>query len=107
MKDFRRMLPGLLISLALIAAILYFVDLKAMVEAVKAANYAILALVFVMGILWLMVRGLVWRTLLRERVSYRDTFLTLMEGYLLNNFLPFRLGEIGRAFLLSRLGTSI
>jgi uncharacterized protein (TIRG00374 family) len=24
------------------------------------------------------------------------------EGYLLNNFLPFRLGEIGRAFLLSR-----
>jgi uncharacterized protein (TIRG00374 family) len=24
------------------------------------------------------------------------------EGYLLNNFLPFRLGELGRAFLLSR-----
>jgi uncharacterized protein (TIRG00374 family) len=24
------------------------------------------------------------------------------EGYLLNNFLPFRLGEVGRAFLLSR-----
>jgi uncharacterized protein (TIRG00374 family) len=102
MKDFRRMLPGLLISLVLIAAILYFVDLKAMLEAVKAANYAILALVFILGILWLLVRGLVWRTLLRDRVSYAKVFWTLNEGYLLNNFLPFRLGEIGRAFLLSR-----
>jgi uncharacterized protein (TIRG00374 family) len=102
MKDFRRMLPGLLVSLGLIAAILYFVDLKAMLEAVKAANYAILAVVFFIGVLWLMVRGLVWRTLLRDRVSYAKVFWTLNEGYLLNNFLPFRLGEIGRAFLLSR-----
>jgi uncharacterized protein (TIRG00374 family) len=56
----------------------------------------------VLGLVWLLVRGLVWRTLLRNRVSYPDVFLTLMEGYLLNSFLPFRLGEIGRAFLLSR-----
>ncbi len=27
---------------------------------------------------------------------------TTAEGYLLNNFLPFRLGELGRAFLISR-----
>jgi glycosyltransferase 2 family protein len=102
MKDFRRMLPGLLISLVLIAAILYFVDLNAMLAAVKAANYAILAVVFILGALWLMVRGLVWRTLLRDRVAYSKVFWTLNEGYLLNNFLPFRLGELGRAFLLSR-----
>jgi len=42
MKDFRRMLPGLLVSLVLIGAILYFVDLKAMVAAVKSANYVLL-----------------------------------------------------------------
>ena len=48
------------------------------------------------------VRAVVWRTLLRDRPSYRDTLLSLGEGYLLNNFLPFRLGEIGRAFMLSR-----
>jgi uncharacterized protein (TIRG00374 family) len=102
MKDFRRMLPGLLVSIVLIGAILYFVDLNAMVAAVKAADYGILLVVTLMGVLWLLVRALVWRTLLRNRASYRDVFLTLMEGYLLNNFLPFRLGEIGRAFLLSR-----
>jgi len=33
---------------------------------------------------------------------FRTTFLTINEGYLLNNFLPLRLGELGRAFLLSR-----
>jgi uncharacterized protein (TIRG00374 family) len=102
MKDFRRMLPGLLVSVVLIGAILYFVDLKAMVAAVKAANYLLLLVFLVMGVFWLLVRGLVWRTLLRNSASFRDVFLSLMEGYLLNNFLPFRLGEIGRAFLLSR-----
>lgn len=102
MKDFRKMLPGLLISLTLVAAILYFVDLRAVLEAFQKANYGLLLVVFLLGVAWLLVRGVVWRTLLRERASYRDVFLTLMEGYLLNNFLPFRLGEIGRAFLLSR-----
>ncbi len=100
--DFRRMLPGLIISLALIAAILYFVDLQAMFNAIKAANYIILLVVFILAFLWMLVRAVVWRILLREKASFQDVFITLMEGYLLNNFLPFRLGEIGRAFLLSR-----
>jgi len=43
-----------------------------------------------------------WRTLLRNKPSYKVTFFSLSEGYLMNNFLPFRLGEVGRAFLLSR-----
>ncbi len=102
LKDLRRMIPGLIISVILVVVILKFVDLKAMLAAIQAADYRILLAVPGLGIAWLMVRGLVWRTLLRNRASYRDVFLTLMEGYLLNNFLPFRLGEIGRAFLLSR-----
>jgi uncharacterized protein (TIRG00374 family) len=102
LKDTRRMLPGLIISVILAAVILYFVDLRQTFAAIKAANYGLLLVVLFLGVLWLLVRGLVWRTLLRNRASYRDVFLTLMEGYLLNSFLPFRLGEIGRAFLLSR-----
>ncbi len=35
-------------------------------------------------------------------LSYSAVFWTVGEGYILNNFLPFRLGELGRAFLLSR-----
>jgi uncharacterized protein (TIRG00374 family) len=102
MKDVKRWLPGAIISILLIAAILYFVDLRAMLEAIRRANYGLLAIALATGFLWMAVRAIVWRTLLRDRPSYRDVFFTVGEGYLLNNFLPFRLGEIGRAFLLSR-----
>ena len=102
MKDAKRWLPGALISILLIAAILYFVDLSAMVEAIRNANYGLLAIALVIGFIWMGIRAIVWRTLLRERASLKDVFFTVGEGYLLNNFLPFRLGEIGRAFLLSR-----
>jgi uncharacterized protein (TIRG00374 family) len=102
MKGSKRWLPGALISILLIAAILHFVDLPAMLAAVRAADYRILAIAMTSSFLWLAVRAIVWRTLLRNQASYRDVFFTVGEGYLLNNFLPFRLGEIGRAFLLSR-----
>ncbi|MFZ5911663.1 MAG: lysylphosphatidylglycerol synthase transmembrane domain-containing protein [Chloroflexota bacterium] len=102
MKDIKRWLPGALVSALLIAAILYFVDFRQMAEAIRSANYLILLAALPLSFVWLAVRAIVWRTLLRERASYKDVFLTLGEGYLLNNFLPFRLGEIGKAFLLSR-----
>jgi uncharacterized protein (TIRG00374 family) len=102
MKDVKRWLPGALVSLVLIAVILYFVDLRAMLNAIRNANYTLLGIGTVLGFVWIAIRAIVWRTLLRNRASYTDVFFTIGEGYLLNNFLPFRLGEIGRAFLLSR-----
>jgi uncharacterized protein (TIRG00374 family) len=102
LKNAKRWLPGTLISLLLIAAILFFVDWSKVLAALRAANYWILAVATVLSFAWMAVRAIVWRTLLRERAPYGVVFLTLNEGYLLNNFLPFRLGEFGRAFLLSR-----
>ncbi len=101
-NDARRWLPGALISLLLVAAILYFVDLPRVVDALRSADYRLLALALVLSFVWMIVRAVVWRTLLRGRAPYGLVLLTLGEGYLMNNFLPFRLGELGRAFLLSR-----
>ena len=101
-KSARRWLPGVVISLIAILAIVHYVDLHRFVEAIRSANYWLLLAFLLTSVIWLMVRGIVWLTLLRGRASYRDVFWTLCEGYLLNNFLPFRLGEIGRAFLLGR-----
>ncbi len=102
MKDVKRWLPGALVSIALIAAILYFVDFQTMWKSIRAADYRILMGSVVLSFVWMMVRAKVWQTLLRDRPTYKDVLFTTAEGYLLNNFLPFRLGEIGRAFLLSR-----
>ncbi|HEX2697724.1 MAG TPA: lysylphosphatidylglycerol synthase transmembrane domain-containing protein [Anaerolineales bacterium] len=102
MKDIKRWLPGALISLLLIAAILYFVDIPKMINAIGSADYRFIGVATVLSFAWLPVRAIVWRTLLRERAPYIEVFHSLNAGYLLNAFLPFRLGEIGRAFLLSR-----
>jgi len=102
MKDAKRWLPGALVSILLIAAILYFVDLRVMLEAIRNANRTLLAIALAIGFGWMGLRGMVWWTLLRNRGTYADVFWSLCAGYLLNNILPFRLGELGRAFLLSR-----
>ena len=102
MKDWKRWLPGVIISVGLIAAVLYFVDLQKTFNALRNANYILLGSALILGFVWIAVRAQVWRTLLRDKPSYSDTFWTVGEGYILNNFLPFRLGEWGRAFLLSR-----
>ncbi len=102
LKDSKRWLPGVLVSVALIAAILYFVDFNTLLSALRHADYRLLALASLLSFVWMFVRAKVWQTLLRDRPTYKDVLFTVGEGYLLNNFLPFRLGEVGRAFLLSR-----
>jgi uncharacterized protein (TIRG00374 family) len=100
--NWRRVIPGLLISALAIVAILYLVDLDRMIDALRMADYRFVALMFLMTLIWLLVRTIVWRTLLQEQATYKQVFMTVNEGYLLNNVLPFRLGEVGRAFLLGR-----
>lgn len=102
LKNSKRWLPGALVSMTLIAAILYFVDFQTMWNSIRAADYRLLLGSAVLSFVWMMVRAKVWKTLLRDKPTYKDVLFTTAEGYLLNNFLPFRLGEIGRAFLLSR-----
>ena len=101
-QNWKRILPGLLVSLVALAAVFSLVDFDQFVIAVQQADLRFLGASVLVSLLWLAVRGLVWRTLLQEKATYRDVFLTLNEGYLLNNILPFRLGEVGRAFLLGR-----
>ena len=102
MKDIKRLIPGAIISILLIGAILYFIDFQTLWNAIKNANYKILAGSAVLSFVWMFGRAKVWHTLLRDKPKYIDTLFAAAEGYLLNTFLPFRLGEIGRAFLLSR-----
>lgn len=95
-------LPGAIISIVVIGIILYFVDFRTLADAVRNANYAILSVSALLSFVWMGIRAKVWQTLLRDKPRYVDVLFAAGEGYLLNNFLPFRLGELGRAFLLSR-----
>jgi uncharacterized protein (TIRG00374 family) len=101
-QERRKLLIGVVVSLVCLAIVLWFADLGQLIRAVQMANYGIVSLAFLVSFIWLLARGMVWRTLLQEKASYSHTLFSVAEGYLLNNFLPFRLGEVGRAYLLSQ-----
>ncbi|HUF37844.1 MAG TPA: lysylphosphatidylglycerol synthase transmembrane domain-containing protein [Anaerolineales bacterium] len=102
LRDLRRSWPGLLISLICLVAVFSIADFRKLKEAIALADYGYVAPALVVFLLAFVTRAFAWRALLKEKATPVQTFFALNEGYLLNNLLPFRLGEIGRGFLLSR-----
>ncbi len=101
-KDWQRILPGFIVSAICIAIILILVKPGDLFRAISLADIRLVLIGGIFTLLWLVARTFLWRTLLQEKATYHQVFFTLAEGYFLNNFLPFRLGEVARAFLLSR-----
>jgi len=103
-RDLRRILPGLVVSLIALTIVFYVVDWRDVITAFRQAEYTYLLLALPIYLISYALRALAWRTLLKEEASFKRVFLTMSAGYLLNNILPFRLGELGRSFLLGRRG---
>lgn len=101
-QDWIKILLGITVSVISLTVILYFIDLDRVIAALRVADYRFVALLFVVSLFWTVVRAAAWRTLLQEQAKFLDVYLAINEGYLLNNVLPLRLGEVGRAFLLAR-----
>ena len=95
-----RLLPGLLVTVAAVAALLLIVDLSELQRAFSGRDFSSIPLVAVLFLGTVASRAMAWRTSLLEQASFKDCFFVLNQGYLLNNVLPFRLGELGRAYLL-------
>jgi uncharacterized membrane protein YbhN (UPF0104 family) len=75
----KRILPGLIVSLVAIAVVLSLLDLKKFTQVIRQADLGFLLAGCCATLLWLVIRGFVWRTLLRNKASYRDSFLTINE----------------------------
>lgn len=100
--SWRQLLPGFLISaLALFFLFRYF-DWRDVMQSLRQAEWGVFSLVLPIYLISYLLRAMAWRTILKEAASFQQVFLTMNVGYLLNNILPFRLGELGRAFLLGR-----
>jgi hypothetical protein len=108
LRDIKRWLPGVLISLVFIIILAKAVDWASVVAAFQTIDLRFLVLHGLLYFASVGARALASRALLEDRPTPRDSFLVMMQGYLLNNVLPLRLGELGRAYLLGRktgLGT--
>jgi hypothetical protein len=95
---------GLLISALALWLAFRDVSLEALAGALWSADYAYLAPALALIFLGQVARAKSWQTILGHDLAWRRVFGALNAGYLLNNLLPFRLGEVGRAYLISRTG---
>ncbi len=78
------------------------VQVAEVADTLRTANYFYVLPALACIVAGLMARALSWQTILGRKVPFWRAFTALNEGYLLSNVLPFRLGELGRAYLVSR-----
>jgi uncharacterized protein (TIRG00374 family) len=102
MKRWQSLLLGLIISVGALYVALRGAHLDRVAEALRTARYgyAVAALVIVAASTY--ARGLRWSAVLRGRLSPVDATWLFNAGFLFNNVLPFRLGEVVRAYLAAR-----
>lgn len=74
---------------------------KDLIGAIKSIPILPLLLSIVFNILGMLLRALAWNRMLGKNFDFKTSFFAMSAGYLLNNILPFRLGEFGRAALLT------
>jgi uncharacterized protein (TIRG00374 family) len=93
---------GIAVSIACLALILSQVDLERAGLAIQMANWGKLPLVIGAYLAFIGLRAWRWQIMLGGKVRYWPVFHAQNIGYLLTNILPFRLGELGRAYLIGQ-----
>jgi uncharacterized protein (TIRG00374 family) len=104
-----RAVAGIGISLVALGVVVGTVDLPAASQALARADLRWIALLGVFIALDVVLRAIRWRMLLAPvaRVPLREALRALLVGYLANNVLPARLGELIRCHVLGdRTGVS-
>jgi uncharacterized protein (TIRG00374 family) len=96
----QRWLPGVIISGVAIYFILKVINMEGLELAFKSIQLPYLLAGLTLYLISLVARAGAWRILLEKKATLWQAFIAMNEGYLINNFLPFRMGELGRALLL-------
>lgn len=105
-QHLRQWLPGVLVSLLAIFFIFRVANWESLGPALAAIGWRDLLPPVVLFLTSMLARVFAWWMLLQRRASFSKTLLIMNEGYLLNNLLPFRLGELGRAVFMGEASRS-
>lgn len=98
-----------MLGLAISVVALYFalrdVHWREVGSAIRQADYLLIALAVLIFLVSLALRAGRWGVLFHPRrgISFYHLFGTLNVAYLINNVLPFQVGDLGRAYLLSEI----
>ena len=105
----RRNYLGIAVSLAALGWVFYTYDLTELTAAMADARGAYLAAALGVLVVAFLLRALRWRIIFaaEARPSRWNAFSAMMVGYLFNNLMPARAGELVKVYLLGRVaGTS-
>ena len=104
MKKHLKVIVGIAVSIFFLWLAFRKVDVHSLWNSMKSANPWLLLTTMIMVILMLLIRGVRWRLLLEPvgNVKVGPLFWSTCIGFAINNVLPARLGEIARAYSISR-----
>ena len=93
---------GIVISIIALAIAFRKIDLSQVWAAITRVNYWFLAASLLPLLLFVVLRAYRWRLLFypRQGLRIRNLLAVINLGYLLSNFLPARLGDVARAYLI-------
>ncbi|HUM16494.1 MAG TPA: lysylphosphatidylglycerol synthase transmembrane domain-containing protein [Candidatus Nitrosotalea sp.] len=99
-----KILLGLAVSVGLLVYFFWDVDLRVIAGRLRQTLWAYLALSVALNFVSLWMRALRWFYLFPPGTHPRHLFRALVIGYMGNNLLPLRAGELVRVYVASRRG---
>jgi uncharacterized protein (TIRG00374 family) len=107
MKRWRNLLLGLVLSVFFLWIALRGLEWDNVGSILQEARWGYTLAAFGLISLGLFTRGIRWRALFGDQTPLMPTFHILNIGFLINNTLPLRVGELARAYLISRTSEPI
>lgn len=103
MKNLRSYI-GYAVSLAVVLVIVFTFDWRKVAAELRSFDYLYLAPALALYIGGFVFRGFRWQCMLAplKRVGFMSSFSVVMIGFMANNILPLRMGEIVRAWAIKR-----
>lgn len=99
-----KILLGIAVSVGLLAYLLVSVDLRQVGRQLTRTHWGYLALSVALGLFAVWVRARRWRYLFPPDAVPSRLFSAVMIGYMANNVLPLRAGELVRGYIAGRRG---
>ncbi|PID86247.1 MAG: hypothetical protein CSB13_04020 [Chloroflexi bacterium] len=94
---------GIVVTIVCLVAIFFFIEPAQIWAALKEANYWYLLLTGLGLVLFLVIRAWRWRFMLENDVPTLPIFHVQNIGYLVNAYLPLRLGDMTQAVLIGNV----
>ena len=100
MIGYRKLLIGLAVTAGLLALFLLTIDVRRMFDELAKANYVYVIPAIAVYLVSILFRAIRWHVLLRHirPIDVRRLYPVVVVGYMANNLLPMRLGELVRSY---------